>query len=153
MLGTFPCGNFPRVLSHVATSQGYFPMWQLPKCAISQAATPILSPALGSHCILRRLRRPNLTFWIGKLPLGKLSLVKSHLGKCVWKIPNNTRKDTYWEDQEKDWVHDQLSNWDLYIHFFILCSFFNVLGWPKSGNTSGKPKKKGNESLSENLVF
>ena len=76
MLGTF------------STSQGYFPKWKLPKCAISQAATfqvsssrsartaalgppqPILAAALDPHCSLRRLRGPNLTF--GKLPLRKL---------------------------------------------------------------------------------
>jgi len=31
MLGTFPKG-----FSQAATSQGYFPKWQLPKCAICQ---------------------------------------------------------------------------------------------------------------------
>ena len=37
--GFFPSGNFPRIFSQDATSQGYFPKWQLPKCAITQAAT------------------------------------------------------------------------------------------------------------------
>ena len=86
---------FPKGISQVVSSQGNFPMCQLPKCAISQTATskvfpslshqplsyssrsaqpiqPVLSPVLGPHCILRRLRRSNLTFGIGKLPLGKL---------------------------------------------------------------------------------
>ena len=30
---------FPKAFSRAATSKGYFPYWQLPKCAISQAAT------------------------------------------------------------------------------------------------------------------
>ena len=51
MLGTFP-KDFPQV----ATSQGYFPKWQIPKCAISQAVTfpavalgpkPVLAATLG----------------------------------------------------------------------------------------------------------
>ena len=37
--GFFPSGNFPRIFSQDATSQGYFPKWQLTKCAITQAAT------------------------------------------------------------------------------------------------------------------
>ena len=32
-------GTFPKDFSQVATSQGYFPKWQLSKCAISRAAT------------------------------------------------------------------------------------------------------------------
>ena len=31
-------GSFPKDFSQVATSQGYFPKWQLPKYAIYQAA-------------------------------------------------------------------------------------------------------------------
>ena len=34
--GIFPNVNFPRVFSQTANSQGYFPKWQLPKCAISK---------------------------------------------------------------------------------------------------------------------
>ena len=108
-LGTFlkpfwPSCNFPRVFYHVAL--------QLPNRAISQVATskvcfgrsarPLslfkptrsapkhsLAAGLGLHYSLRRLRRPNLSFWklpsrnytkyesccwentLGKLPLGK----------------------------------------------------------------------------------
>jgi len=40
MLGTFP-KDFPKV----ATSQGYFPKWQLPKFAISEAATSQFRPS------------------------------------------------------------------------------------------------------------
>ena len=32
-------GTFPKAFSQTATSQGYFLKWQLPKYAISQAAT------------------------------------------------------------------------------------------------------------------
>ena len=32
-------GTFPQEFSQAATSQGFFPKWQLSKCAISQAAT------------------------------------------------------------------------------------------------------------------
>jgi len=34
-------GTFPKAFSQVATSQGYFPKWQLPKCKISQATTSL----------------------------------------------------------------------------------------------------------------
>ena len=69
--------TFPKDFSQVAISQGCFPKWQLPKSAISQAATskyvlaaalgpqPVLTAALGPlahpsrsthpHCSLRRL--------------------------------------------------------------------------------------------------
>ena len=62
--------------SQVVTSPGYFPRWQLPKCAKSQAATSEVCPSCSArpplHCRLRRLRWSNLTF--GKLPLGKLHI-------------------------------------------------------------------------------
>ena len=32
-------GTFPKAFSQAATSQGYFPKWQLAKCAISHAPT------------------------------------------------------------------------------------------------------------------
>ena len=38
-------GTFPQDFPQVATSQGYFPKWQLPKCAISQAATSQVCPS------------------------------------------------------------------------------------------------------------
>ena len=42
-------GTFAKDFSQVATSQGYFPKWQLPKCVISQATLPksVLAAALG----------------------------------------------------------------------------------------------------------
>ena len=99
-------GIFQKDFSQVATSKGYFPKWQLPNRAISQAATSEICPSRSArptacfscgarspspsqpqvwtpHCSLRRLRRPNLTF--GKLLLGKLSLGKSPMGKCLWE--------------------------------------------------------------------
>ena len=97
-------GALPMALTQVATSQGYFPKWQLPKCEISQAATlqvcpncsarplacsnldqrsnhyPILAAAFGPYCSLRRFRRPNLTF-------GKLLLRKLHIWEVsTWEI-------------------------------------------------------------------
>ena len=38
--------NFPKALSQEANSQGYFPKWQVPPCAIYQAAVlaAVLSP-------------------------------------------------------------------------------------------------------------
>ena len=93
-------GTFPKALSQLATSHGYFPKWQLPKCAISQSAT---SQALGPQPILAASTRPplkpaapnlmgscrfgNCTF--GKLPrtwentLGKLPLGKNPLEKYL----------------------------------------------------------------------
>ena len=82
-------------------------MWQLPKCAISQAATfqvcpsrsarppayssrgarPLAHPnahpntlALGHHCTLRRLGGPNLSF--EKLPLEKFHILEV----ATWEI-------------------------------------------------------------------
>ena len=82
------CVNFRRMLgtflkdfSQVGTSQGYFPTWQLPKCAISRVATsqmcnfpsgnlpnvqfpkwqlpkPVLAAALGSLAHPSRSARP-----------------------------------------------------------------------------------------------
>ena len=94
-------GTFPKDFSQVAIPQGYFPKWQLPKCAISKRQLPksVLSTVLGPkpvlaaaleplahpsrsdrpHCNLRSLKGPNLTF--GKLPLGKFHILEScHLG-------------------------------------------------------------------------
>ena len=63
-------GTFPKTFSQTATSQGYFPKWQLPKCAISQATTSHVCPSRsdrpGPYCSLQRLK--------GKLPLGKLHI-------------------------------------------------------------------------------
>ena len=97
-------GALPNAFSQVATSQGYFPRWQLSICVISQAATiqvcpncsarplacsnldqrsnpyPILAAAFGPYCSLRRFRRPNLTF-------GKLLLRKLHIWEVsTWEI-------------------------------------------------------------------
>ena len=38
-------GPFPKNFSQVGTSRKYFPNWQLPKCAISQAATSQVYPS------------------------------------------------------------------------------------------------------------
>ena len=70
--GIFPSCNLPNV---------QIPQRQLPKSALAVVfiTQPVwveplgpLTAALGPHCSLRRLRRPNLTF--GKLPLGKLHI-------------------------------------------------------------------------------
>jgi len=47
--GIFPSGNFPRVFSQAATSQGYFPKRQLPKgiFPIVQLPKSVLVAALG----------------------------------------------------------------------------------------------------------
>ena len=97
-------GNFPKDFSEAATSQGYFPNWQLPKCEISQALVPqpVLAVELGPlarpsrsarppNCSLRRLRGPNLTF-------GSFRLGSCHFGGRPWKnafgkAPNTTRID------------------------------------------------------------
>ena len=44
-------GSFPKDFFQVATSQGYFPKWELSKCAISRAATSQL-------CTSRSVRPP-----------------------------------------------------------------------------------------------
>ena len=76
--------SFLKSFSQAATSQGYFPKWKLPKCAIFQAATSQVWPSHSTQppspsqpqCCLQRLRWPNLI--TGKLPLGKMA----HLGNC-----------------------------------------------------------------------
>jgi len=60
MLGTFP-KDFPQV----ATSQGYFPKWQPPKCASSQAET--------SKVFLSRSALPSVCSSHGARPLAHLS--------------------------------------------------------------------------------
>ena len=37
-------GTFLKNFSQVATAKGYFPKWQLPKCAVSKAATSQVCP-------------------------------------------------------------------------------------------------------------
>ena len=49
-------GTFAKDFSQVATSQGYFPKWQLPKCVISKAATSKVCPS--------RSAGPIPDFWI-----------------------------------------------------------------------------------------
>ena len=95
-------GNFPKDFSQVETSQGYFPKWQLPKCAISQAATskvflaaalgpkpvqdaelgPLANPSRSARppCSLRCLRGPNL--WeVSAWEIAHLGCC--HLGNCL----------------------------------------------------------------------
>ena len=63
--------------SKVATSKVYFSKWQLPSCAISQAATSQVYPSQRSAPTAVW----ELAHLIGKLPVRKLSLGKSPLGK------------------------------------------------------------------------
>ena len=55
-------GTFPKVFSAVATSQGYFPKWQPPKCASSQAETSKVFPSRSARPLthLSRSNRPPL---------------------------------------------------------------------------------------------
>ena len=69
-------GNFPRVLSQMAT----------PKYVLAVVLGP-LAASLGPNCSLRLLRGPNLTF--GKLPLGKLHIWEVVTWEVVLvKVPN-----------------------------------------------------------------
>ena len=61
---------FPKDFSKVSTSQGYFPKWQLPKCAISQfcpchSDRPPLKPAAPQRAwlILRELDTWTFVTW------------------------------------------------------------------------------------------
>ena len=58
-------GTFPKVFSAVATSQEYFPKWQPPKCASSQAET--------SKVFLSRSALPSVCSSHGARPLAHLS--------------------------------------------------------------------------------
>ena len=57
-------GTFAKDFSQVATSQGYFPKWQLPKCVISQATLPrpFLAAALGPFPIFGPPPPPRILF-------------------------------------------------------------------------------------------
>ena len=50
-------GTFPKEFSLAATSNGYFTMWQHPKCAISITAT-VLAAALGFSILFMPQRLP-----------------------------------------------------------------------------------------------
>ena len=92
-------GIFPNDFSQVATSQGYFPKWQLLKCAISQAATSQVCSSRSTfkvqssapNCSLWCLREPNLTF--GKLHIWGVATWENTLGKLLLrkKVPNTCR--------------------------------------------------------------
>ena len=76
---TLMLGTFRKDFFQVATSQGYYPKWQLPKCAISQAATFQVCPNRSAR---PSLQLPSLTF-------GKLTLGKFHIWKvATWEIVN-----------------------------------------------------------------
>ena len=63
-------GTFPKDFSQVATSQDYFPKWQLPKCAISQAATSQVFPSPSvqpTFCSIRGAR-PRSDNAFGRVP-------------------------------------------------------------------------------------
>ena len=89
-------GTFPKAFFQEATSQWYFPKWQLSKCAISQTVISKVCPSpkhvlaadrgpLAHPCTLRRLKRPNLTF--GKLPLGKMYIWEVATWEVVtWEV-------------------------------------------------------------------
>ena len=50
-------GHFLKAFSQTATSQGYDPKWQLPKCAKWQLPESVLAKALGP------LAHPNCSAW------------------------------------------------------------------------------------------
>ena len=53
----YPSVNLPKVFSQAATYQRYFPKWQLPRCAISQAATSQVCPSRSTLVCFRRSAR------------------------------------------------------------------------------------------------
>ena len=53
--GFFQSGNFQRIFSKVATSQEYFPKWQLPKSVLAAALGPLADPS--------RSTRPSISAW------------------------------------------------------------------------------------------
>jgi len=55
----------------VATSQGYFPKWQHPSCAIFRAATSVMAAALGTVVCSSRSAQPILATALGPLQLQK----------------------------------------------------------------------------------
>ena len=84
----FPSWNFPS--ENFANVQ--FPKWELPKSILAAALSRLSHPSRSTrtHCSLWRLRRSNLNFGklhIWEVALGKLSLGKSPVEKCLW---NNT---------------------------------------------------------------
>ena len=78
-------GTFPKAFSQVASSQVYFPKWQLPKCAISQAATSqsSIAAALGSQPVLAAALGPICPFW----PLGKFQIWEmANWEIAIWEV-------------------------------------------------------------------
>ena len=68
--------TFPKAFSQATTSQGYFPKWKLPKCAISQAATSQVCSS-SSAC-------PTPDVLVTKVgPYPNLDAVLAHLAACV----------------------------------------------------------------------
>ena len=102
-------GTFPKDVSQEATSYGYLPLWQHPKCAISQATTSkfsssrstpppphhVLAAALCPLAQASRSARPPLgSCRLGNCEFGKLSLVRIPLGSChLGKILGKVAKD------------------------------------------------------------
>jgi len=70
----------------VATSHGYFPKWQLPKCAISQAATSQVCPSRSA------LPPAQPILWeienLGSCRLGNCHLGSRHWENAFGKVPN-----------------------------------------------------------------
>ena len=95
----------------VATSQGYFPMWQLPKCAISQAATSQVCPRRSARPPLQPVApqraKPNLlevAAW-EIAHLGSCHLGNWYLGSLPWenafgKVPNTNIRTLIVKEQK-----------------------------------------------------
>ena len=76
--------NFPKALSQEANSQGYFPKWQVPPCAIYQAA---IFQVCSSRSALSPPPPPSLLRLAQTLGSGRLS--NSTFGNFpLGKIPN-----------------------------------------------------------------
>ena len=77
--------NFPKALSQEANSQGYFPKWQVPHCAIYQAA---ISQVCSSRSALSpppySLLRLAQTLGSGRLSNSTFGNF-TNLGKYLWK--------------------------------------------------------------------
>ena len=91
-------GTFQKDFSQVATSKGYFPKWQLPKCVISQAATYQVCPC--------RSVWPPACYSLGALPSSpsqpQCSAPLLHRG-----LPN------HWEVAAWEIAHLKVATWEI----------------------------------------
>ena len=82
-------GTFPNAFSHVATSQRYFPKWQLPNVIFPSGNFPmVFSQGTTSQRYFPKWKLPNVIFPCGNFPSLFSQVANSHRYFPKWKLPN-----------------------------------------------------------------